>query len=186
MRKKVIFTGALVFIIPLLLTVFVGCGTPQTNTVKVTSTTTITTTTTMTNGTITTVTKTVTTNIFNNQEEILEKLLQSGEGVIDIEEYGSFYYKLFEGALDEDVVFHNVTFKKTTIQTLLPIIYSLSAGYADGTDELIMHNGTANDYYGVYFDFGQHEAPQAGVMMYLYDNDEGEHILKLYMLVEQE
>jgi hypothetical protein len=185
MKRKILSTCALIFMTTLLLVVFVGCGTPQTNTVKITSTATVTTTTTMTNGTSVTVTKTVTTNVFDNEADILEKLTQSSEGIIDIEEHGAFYYKLFEGALDEDVIFHDVAFKKTVIQTLLPVVYTLSGGYADGTEELIMHNGAANDYYGIFFDFGQHEDPQAGVMMYLYDNGAGEHILKLYMLVEQ-
>ncbi len=185
MKKTALPICIFIFIVPLLLVGFAGCGTPQANTVKITSTATITTTTTMTSGAAITVTKTITTNVFANEADILEKLAQSDEGVIDIEEQGAFYYKLFEGALDENVVFQGVTFKKTVIQTLLPVVYTLSVAYADSTEELIMHNGTADDYYGIYFDLGQHEDPQAGVMMYLYDNGADEHILKLYMLVEQ-
>jgi hypothetical protein len=187
MKKAALFISSAILITSLLLA---GCAGTEyvtvTNTSTITNTTSVTTTATTTIQDTTTITKTVTTNIVTNRDAILEQLAQSDEGLIDLGEYGPFYYKLFEGEIDEDIVFHDVTFTRTVIQTLLPIVYCIKAGYVDGTDELITHNGTVDDYYGIYFDFGQHEDPPAGVMMVLYDDTEsGEHVLDLYVLVAQ-
>lgn len=179
-KQAALLLSVTILIVALLLA---GCSGTD---VTVTNTTSVTTTATTTIQDTTTVTKTVTTDIVANEEDILEQLAQSDEGLIDLDGYGPFYYMLFEGEIDEDISLQGVTFTRTVIQTLLPIVYCIKASYVDGTDELIMHNGTADDYYGIYFDFGQHEDPPVGVMMVLYDDPEsGEHMLDLYILVAQ-
>jgi len=161
-------------------------GCKNTEYITVTNTTTLPASTVTTTATETTATTVTTTSTVIDEDNILDQIALSDESVIYIPGTGSFYYQRFEGAIDEDIIFHDVIFTNTVIETFAAIRYCITTSFQDGTSEYLMFGYLQSDCNGIYFNFTQYDNPQTGVMMILYDNPQsGEQTLDLYIMVEK-